>query len=62
MSVLGLDFGTSNLVIAVAQRGGVDILANEASSRLTAYVNRLSNAMVCVMQPPLLGRCSGAIP
>lgn len=36
MSVLGLDFGTTNLVIAVAQRGGVDILANEASARLTA--------------------------
>lgn len=35
MSVLGLDFGTTNLVIAVAQRGGVDIIANEASARLT---------------------------
>lgn len=38
MSVVGLDLGTANAVIAVAQRGGVDILANEASSRLTAYV------------------------
>lgn len=38
MSVLGLDFGNSNTVIAVAQRGGVDIIANEASSRLTPYV------------------------
>jgi len=36
MSVVGLDLGTANAVIAVAQRGGVDILANEASSRLTA--------------------------
>lgn len=39
MSVLGLDFGTANLLVAVTQRGGVDILANEASSRLTAYVD-----------------------
>jgi len=47
MSVLGLDFGTQNLVIAVAQRGGVDILANEASSRLTAYVHHFILWPVC---------------
>lgn len=41
MSVLGLDFGTANLLVAVTQRGGVDILANEASSRLTAYVEAI---------------------
>lgn len=35
MSVLGLDLGTTNAVVAVTQRGGVDILANEASARLT---------------------------
>jgi molecular chaperone DnaK (HSP70) len=53
MSVLGLDFGTANAVIAVAQRGGVDILANEASARLTAYVNwdrNFSNTIVSISE------------
>eukprot|EP01111_Echinosteliopsis_oligospora_P011189 TRINITY_DN362_c0_g1_i2.p1 TRINITY_DN362_c0_g1~~TRINITY_DN362_c0_g1_i2.p1 ORF type:complete len:802 (-),score=310.35 TRINITY_DN362_c0_g1_i2:32-2437(-) len=35
MSVVGIDFGTTNCVIAVAQRGGIDVIANEVSNRLT---------------------------
>lgn len=38
MSVVGFDFGNVNSVIAVAQKGGVDIIANEASNRKTPYV------------------------
>lgn len=35
MSVIGFDIGNKNCVIAVARRGGVDILDNEASNRQT---------------------------
>ncbi|EGC31016.1 hypothetical protein DICPUDRAFT_57975 [Dictyostelium purpureum] len=33
--VVGFDFGTKNCTIAVAQKGGVDVIANEVSNRLT---------------------------
>jgi len=32
---VGLDVGSANSVVAVARRGGVDVVANEASHRLT---------------------------
>ncbi|KAI5241082.1 heat shock protein 70 [Aureobasidium subglaciale] len=35
MSVVGLDFGTQNAVIAVARNRGVDVIANEVSNRAT---------------------------
>ncbi|KAG4303991.1 hypothetical protein PORY_002644 [Pneumocystis oryctolagi] len=35
MSVVGIDFGSSKTVIAVAQRGNVDIVVNEVSNRST---------------------------
>jgi len=35
MSVVGLDFGTQNAVIAVARNKGVDVVANEVSNRAT---------------------------
>ncbi|KYQ93775.1 heat shock protein Hsp70 family protein [Tieghemostelium lacteum] len=35
MFVVGFDFGTKNCTIAVAQKGGVDVIANEVSNRLT---------------------------
>ncbi|EMC96764.1 hypothetical protein BAUCODRAFT_70405 [Baudoinia panamericana UAMH 10762] len=35
MSVVGLDFGTQNAVIAVARNKGVDVIANEVSNRAT---------------------------
>lgn len=35
MSVIGVDFGNTNIAIAAAQKGGVDVLANEASNRQT---------------------------
>jgi len=40
MSVIGYDFGNLNCVIAVARKRGIDVLANEASRRTTAYVSR----------------------
>merc|ERR1712137_181976 len=36
MSVAGIDFGNLNCVLAVARKRGIDIIANEASSRETA--------------------------
>jgi len=39
MNVFGIDFGNANCVVAVARRGGVDIVLNESSNRQTpAYV------------------------
>jgi heat shock protein 4 len=35
MAVVGFDFGNQNSVVAVAQRGGIDVLMNEVSSRLS---------------------------
>lgn len=35
MSVVGIDFGSKNCTIAIAQRGGIDVIANEVSNRLT---------------------------
>ena len=34
MSVVGLDFGSKNAVIASAGRGGVDVILNGNSQRL----------------------------
>lgn len=38
MSVVGIDFGSRNCTIAIAQRGGIDVIANEVSNRQTPYV------------------------
>ncbi|KAJ1632908.1 Hsp70 protein-domain-containing protein [Pavlovales sp. CCMP2436] len=35
MSVIGIDVGTDSCVVAIARRGGVDVLANETSNRST---------------------------
>eukprot|EP00306_Pavlova_sp_CCMP459_P006598 CAMPEP_0185158932 /NCGR_PEP_ID=MMETSP1139-20130426/2717_1 /TAXON_ID=298111 /ORGANISM="Pavlova sp., Strain CCMP459" /LENGTH=823 /DNA_ID=CAMNT_0027724089 /DNA_START=18 /DNA_END=2489 /DNA_ORIENTATION=+ len=35
MSVIGIDVGTESCVVAIARRGGVDVLANETSNRTT---------------------------
>lgn len=35
MAVVGIDFGTQNAVIAQAVRGGVDVILNQSSNRLT---------------------------
>jgi len=41
MSVLGIDLGNRYATLAVAQRGGIDILVNDVSNRKTPYVWRL---------------------
>lgn len=33
----GLDFGNQNCVIAIARKGGIDVIDNEASSRKVFY-------------------------
>lgn len=35
MSVVGIDFGNSSCVIAVAQKGGIDVITNDVSNRQT---------------------------
>lgn len=39
MSVIGIDFGNVDCVIAQAKRGGIDIILNENSNRKNPYVN-----------------------
>jgi len=36
MSCIGIDVGQQNAVVAIARRGGIDVLSNEVSKRLTA--------------------------
>jgi molecular chaperone DnaK (HSP70) len=36
-AALGIDFGSLYGVVAVAQKGGIDVLMNEVSSRQTRY-------------------------
>jgi len=36
MSCIGIDIGYANGVVAIARRGGIDILDNEVSKRNTA--------------------------
>lgn len=36
MSCIGIDVGYANAVIAIARRGGIDVLDNEVSKRSTA--------------------------
>ena len=40
MSVVGVDLGYQNSVIAVAGRGGVDVVMNGSAKRLNPYVSR----------------------
>ena len=43
MSVLGIDFGNDNCVIAVARRGGIDMAVNSCSNRATPTVVGFGN-------------------
>ncbi len=36
IGAIGIDFGSQRSVIAVAKKGGVEVIANEASHRETA--------------------------
>jgi molecular chaperone DnaK (HSP70) len=38
MAVVGFDIGNKSAVVAVAQRGGIDVLMNDVSSRQTPCV------------------------
>lgn len=38
ISSVGIDFGSQRSVVAVAKKGGVDVLANEGSHRETQNV------------------------
>jgi heat shock protein 4 len=38
VGAVGIDFGSSRSVIAVAKRGGVDVMANEGSHRETTNI------------------------
>ena len=40
MSCIGIDIGQANAVVAIARRGGIDVLSNEVSSRLSACMGK----------------------
>ena len=44
MSVVGIDFGNMNGVIAVARNRGIDVIVNEVSNRTTPYARSSSNS------------------
>jgi len=43
IGAIGIDFGSTRSVIAVAKNGGVDILINEGSNRETANIVSFTN-------------------
>ena len=45
----GLDFGNQNCVIAIARKGGIDVIDNEASSRKVS-VRHVPSARAPFMQ------------
>jgi heat shock protein 4 len=45
MSVVGIDFGNLNAVIAAARKGGIEILTNEYTYRLTPYVTAIKHGI-----------------
>jgi hypothetical protein len=50
MSVIGLDFGNEFAVLAIAKRGGVDIVLNENSQRQNRCGCRLFRTARCKCQ------------
>lgn len=55
MSVVGVDIGYQNSVIAAAGRGGVDVILNGNSNRLNPYVfDGWSGGLVNWLTLPLL--------
>jgi len=55
MSVIGIDFGFQNCSIAVAQKGGVDVLMNEVSSRQTPCMVAFEEKQRAIGEPALTG-------
>ena len=38
-SAIGIDIGTQSAVVAAVKKGGIEIILNESSNRLTPYVS-----------------------
>ena len=49
MSVVGVDLGYQNTVIAAAGRGGVDVLMNGSAKRLNPYVRQRQSELDSVI-------------
>ena len=45
MSVVGIDVGNANAVIAAARQGGIEVLANDYNYRVTPYVPRMESVV-----------------
>lgn len=53
MSVVGIDFGTQNCVIAVAQKGGIDVITNDVSRRQTPCMVAFTDRERCIGEAAL---------
>jgi hypothetical protein len=62
MSVIGIDFGNASCVIAQVKRGGIDIVLNENTQRLTRCVVTKVTAGTLRenSHPPPYGECSAS--
>ncbi|PJF16729.1 putative heat shock protein hsp88 [Paramicrosporidium saccamoebae] len=65
MSVVGFDFGTQNSRVAVVRGGGVDVVCNEVSDRVTPYAGDAARTLqvgnfrnTVINLPRLIGRLS----
>jgi len=53
MSVIGIDFGTQNITIAAAQKGGIDVLLNDVSARQTPCMVSFGEKERAIGEPAL---------
>eukprot|EP00276_Gloeochaete_wittrockiana_P006546 CAMPEP_0184645614 /NCGR_PEP_ID=MMETSP0308-20130426/2127_1 /TAXON_ID=38269 /ORGANISM="Gloeochaete witrockiana, Strain SAG 46.84" /LENGTH=839 /DNA_ID=CAMNT_0027074803 /DNA_START=71 /DNA_END=2590 /DNA_ORIENTATION=- len=53
MSAAGFDFGNSNYVVALARRGGIDVVTNEVSNRLTPSLVSFDEKQRYIGEPAL---------
>eukprot|EP01133_Synstelium_polycarpum_P011940 gene11940-13915_t len=60
MFVSGFDFGTKNSTIAVAQKGGVDVITNEVSNRLTPSLISFGDKERWIGEPAQTNRFIGS--
>lgn len=49
MSVVGIDFGNLNTVVAVARNRGIDVITNEVSNRATPSLVSFGEKQRCVI-------------
>ena len=49
MSVVGIDFGNANNIVALARRKGIDVVLNDESKRETPSMVNFGDKQVCAL-------------